>query len=123
MFKLPGYLNAFYDVSKWMQKAAWLGCAWTGLSRPSVDPQKEVNASLSAIDGGLTTYDVECRKISGLSFRQVMQKRKREEEYMAKIGFTPKANEDNNGKAAYPNGNVGKDNDNAVTETITGEEE
>lgn len=123
LFKLPGYLDAFYDVSKWMQKTAWLGCAWTGLSRPSVDPQKEVNASLSAIDGGLTTYDVECRKISGLSFRQVMQKRKREEEYMAKIGFTPKANEDNNGKAAYPNGNVGKDNDNAVTETITGEGE
>ena len=121
LFKLPGYLNAFYDVSKWMQKAAWLGCAWTGLSRPSVDPQKEVNASLSAIDGGLTTYDVECRKISGLSFRQVMQKRKREEEYMAKIGFTPKANEDNNGKAAYPNGNIGEDK--VVTETVTGEGE
>jgi len=106
IIKLPGLLEAFYDSALWVKKSAWLSCVWTGLSRPSVDPQKEVEASLKALDGGLSTYDIECRKISGLSFRQVMQKRKREEEYMAKIGFTPKANEDNNGKSAYPNGNI-----------------
>lgn len=31
-----------------------------------------------------------------------MQKRKREEEYMSQVGFVPHANEDNNGKPAYP---------------------
>ena len=107
--ELPGFISALTDGSRWMERSAWLSCAWTGLSRPSVDPQKEVSASLAALDGGLTTYDDECMRISGHSFRQVMQKRKREEEYMAKIGFTPKANEDNNGKPAYPDGNVDSD--------------
>ena len=81
------------------------------------------SASVNALDAGLSTYDIECRKISGLSFRQVMQKRKREEEYMAKIGFTPKANEDNNGKSAYPNGNIGTNNGKVVTETVTEDED
>lgn len=106
---LPNFINAFYSVDLWKEKSAWLNCAWTGLSRPSVDPQKEVSAALNALDGGLSTYDIECRKISGLSFRQVMQKRKREEEYMAKIGFVPKANENNNGEPSYPDGNINSD--------------
>ena len=33
-----------------------------------------------------------------MSFRQVMQRRKREEDFMKKIGFTPKSNENNNGE-------------------------
>ena len=52
-----------------------------------------------------------------------MQKRKREEEYMAKIGFTPKANEDNNGKSAYPNGNIGEDNGKVISGDNVGDEE
>lgn len=123
MFKLPGLLLAFYDPSMWIKKSAWLNCAWTGLSRPSVDPKDETVASEHKVDSIFSTYDIECRKHSGLSFRQVVQKRKREEEYMAKVGIVPKANEDNNGNAAYPNGNVGKDNGKSVTETVTVEEE
>ena len=121
LFKLPGLLEAFYDSSMWIKKSAWLNCAWTGLSRPSVDPKDETVASEHKVDSIFSTYDIECRKHSGLSFRQVVQKRKREEEYMAKVGIVPKANEDNNGKPAYPNGNIGKDK--VVTETVTGEEE
>lgn len=102
MVTLPEFIPSLVDLTKWDLKAAWLDCVWSGLSRPSVDPQKEVHASQSALDAGLTTYDNECRKTCGLSFRQVMQKRKREEEYMKQIGFVPHANEDNNGKPAYP---------------------
>lgn len=123
LFKLPGLLEAFYDSSLWIKKSAWLNCAWTGLSRPSVDPKDETLASEHKVESIFSTYDIECRKHSGLSFRQVVQKRKREEEYMAKVGIVPKANEDNNGKPAYPNGNVGKDNGKSVTETATVEEE
>ena len=121
LFKLPGLLEAFYDSSMWIKKSAWLNCAWTGLSRPSVDPKDETVASEHKVDSIFSTYDIECRKHSGLSFRQVVQKRKREEEYMAKVGIVPKANEDNNGKPAYPNGNIGEDK--VVTETVTDEEE
>lgn len=95
--QLPEFVPSLVTPSLWQVKSAWLDCVWTGLSRPSVDPLKEVNASQAALDAGLTTYDIECRKTSGLSFRQVMQKRKREEEYMRQIGFVPHANEDNNG--------------------------
>ena len=119
MFKLPGLLEAFYDSSMWIKKSAWLNCAWTGLSRPSVDPKDETVASEHKIDSLFSTYDIECRKHSGLSFRQVVQKRKREEGYIAKAGIVPKANEDNNGHPAYPNGNIGQDNDKVVTETVT----
>ena len=121
LFKLPGLLEAFYDSSIWFKKSAWLNCAWTGLSRPSVDPKDETVASEHKIDSLFSTYDIECRKHSGLSFRQVVQKRKREEGYIAKAGIVPKANEDNNGNPAYPNGNIGEDK--VVTETVTGEEE
>lgn len=111
-FKLPKFLNAFYDVSQWKIKSAWLSCTWTGLSRPSVDPQKEVSAALSAIDGGLSPYDEQCRKLTGMNFRQVMSKRTREERFMANIKFTPHANENNNGEPAYPDGNIKTDEDN-----------
>lgn len=100
---LPGFVSIWLDDTQWKAKAAWLNCVWTGLSRPSVDPQKEVSAALAALDGGLTTYDIECRKISGLSFRQVAQIRKREEDYWKTTGFVPHANENNNGENAYKN--------------------
>lgn len=95
---VPGLISAVYDPSMWKVKSAWLSASWTGLNRPSVDPLKEVEASYKALDSGLTTYDLECRRYSGLSFRQVMQIRKSEEDYMKHMGFTPKANENNNGE-------------------------
>jgi len=97
---VPGLISACFDTARWKERSAWLSCSWTGLNRPAVDPLKEVDASYLALDAGLSTYDIECRRISGLSFRQVMQRRKREEDFMQKIGFTPKANENNNGEPA-----------------------
>lgn len=123
LFKLPGLLEAFYDSSLWIKKSAWLNCAWTGLSRPSVDPKDETVASEHKVDSIFSTYDIECRKHSGLSFRQVVQKRKREEEYMAKVGIVPKANEDNNGNPVYPNGNIDDDKGKIVSGDNGGEEQ
>lgn len=101
IIKLPNFLDIFQDSTRWQEKAAWLSCAWTGLSRPAVDRQKDVNASGKALDEGLTTFDIEARRTCGLSFRQVMLQRKREAKLMEEMGFTPHANEDNNGKPAY----------------------
>jgi len=106
---IPGLVSAIFDSGLWKKKRAWLNCVWTGLSRPSVDPLKEVNAAYNAVDAGLSTYDVECRKISGLSFRQVMMALKREHEYMDKIGFTPKARENNNGEPVTGRNQSGED--------------
>lgn len=98
---VPGLITAVFTPELWKQKAAWLSCVWTGLSRPSVDPLKEVNASQKSVDAGFSTYDIECRKTSGLGFRQVMQTLARERKYMSQIGFVPHADEDNNGKPVY----------------------
>lgn len=99
--EIPGLITAVFDTSLWKQKAAWLGCVWTGLSRPSVDPLKEINASQKAVDAGFSTYDIESRKTCGLGFRQVMQTLARERKYMQQINFVPHADEDNNGKPVY----------------------
>lgn len=99
---LPGFITAFLDSSKWRIKAAWLSCAWSGLSRPSVERTKDVKAANDALDNGLTTFDDECRRLSGKSFRQTIQILKREIDYAHQMGFNPHILEDNNGKNAYP---------------------
>ncbi|MBQ2480460.1 MAG: hypothetical protein II516_04360, partial [Treponema sp.] len=58
-------------------------------------------ASQTLLDNGLTTYDIEARRHSGLSFAQVMQTLKRERELMKRMDFTPHVLEDNNGFPAY----------------------
>ena len=105
--ELPGFLSVIMDSTRWKERAAWLSCAWTGINRPAVDRQKDVNASIAALDAGLTTYDIEARRTSGLSFRQVMAQQARERKQMNAIGFTPKPYEDNNGRPVYDNdGNI-----------------
>lgn len=118
---VPGLINACIDPALWKQKAAWLSCVWTGLSRPSVDPQKEISASQQAVDAGFSTYDIECRKTSGLGFRQVMQTLAREKKYMQQLGFTPHADENNNGEPAY--GPNAADNSDASEDNETVPEE
>ena len=98
---LPGFIRAYGKPDGWQIVNAWLQCAWTGLNRPSVDRQKEAGASQTLLDNGLTTYDLEARRHSGLSFMQVMQTQKRERELMARMNFTPRTLEDNNGNPAY----------------------
>ena len=95
--KAPGFVVAYNDDSKWRIVSAWLSCAWIGLNRPAVDRQKEVNASQTALDNGLTTFDIEARRTCGLSFTQVMQTQKAEREMMKRFKFTPHVDEDNNG--------------------------
>ena len=105
---LPGFITACFDSTKWRIKAAWLSCTWSGLSRPSVERTKDVKAANDALDNGLTTFDDECRRLSGKSFRQTIQQLKNEINFAHQMGFNPHILEDNNGKDAYPEqtGNV-----------------
>ena len=98
---LPGFNRAYGNPEAWRIVSAWMQCTWTGLNRPSVDRQKEAVASQTLLDNGLTTYDLEARRHSGLSFMQVMQTQKRERELMKRMDFTPHTLEDNNGLPAY----------------------
>lgn len=99
--ELPGFVRAYGNPEAWRIVNGWMQCVWTGLNRPSVDRNKEANASQTLLDNGLTTYDIEARRHSGLSFAQVMQTLKRERELMAKTDFVPHVLENNNGEPAY----------------------
>lgn len=100
VLNLPKYMKALME-NDWQVLAAWQGCTWTGLNRPSIDPEKEARASQLLLDNGLSTYDIETRRHTGLSFAQVQQTLKHERELMERMGFVPHTMEDNNGKPVY----------------------
>lgn len=99
--ELPGFVRAYGVPAQWRTVSAWKQCTWTGLNRPSVDRLKEAQASQTLLDNGLTTFDIEARRHSGLSFAQVQQTLKRERELMKRMGFVPHTLEDANGNPAY----------------------
>ena len=97
----PGFLQAYGDVTKWRVVSAWLQCTWLGLSRPSVDREKEIRASQLAVDNGFSTFDKEALRNSGMTLKQVLQQQKKERALMKRTGFIPHVDENNNGEPAY----------------------
>lgn len=90
-------LDAWRNPKKWREYGAWINADWTGLSRPSVDYLKDVKAGAEARKNGFTTQDMQCRKLSGLPFKTVVKKIKRENELAKKLGVSFTSEEDQNG--------------------------
>ncbi|MBP7735945.1 MAG: phage portal protein [Spirochaetes bacterium] len=95
-WKAPGFLDAWRDLSRWKELNAWVNAHWTGISRPSVDIQKDVNACGSALDYGFCTQDWAARRISGQSYKSILVTRKREIDAMKKAGLSFQSEENNN---------------------------
>jgi capsid protein len=87
---LPGFLATIARPRQRNLQEAWLKCEWTGISRPSVDIQKEANALRNMVTGGWITNDQISREFSGMDFRTVQTKLRREKELMDRNGFTQK---------------------------------
>ena len=89
-------LDSWRDPRRWREFGAWVNSVWTGINRPSVDFKKDVDAAAKAIDYGLTTQNQQCMKLSGLPYKVVLQKRKREIEAMKAAGISFASEEDQN---------------------------
>jgi capsid protein len=49
-------------------RRAWLNCEWTGINKPSIDPQKEATAADVRIAAGLTTREREAKLYNGSEY-------------------------------------------------------
>jgi capsid protein len=84
---LPGFLTCVFNPKKWKLSGAWLKCEWSGLSRPSVDIQKEANAMRNLLAMGVITHDMVAKQFSGMDFRAVQNKLEIERQLMDSHGF------------------------------------
>jgi len=79
------FLNPIYEIAmtEWVRtgkivatgyaedvllRRAWLNCEWTGINKPSIDPQKEATAADVRIAAGLTTREREAKLYNGSEF-------------------------------------------------------
>jgi len=63
-----------------MPRKAYTVCTWNGISRPVVDPVKEVNAVKTRLDLGHTTGEREAKAYNGSDFRENINRLKTENE-------------------------------------------
>ena len=77
-----------------------MNCQWSGISRPSVDILKEVNAAEKAINAGVGTADWWNRRITGQNYFHVVKQQKREREFAKKMGVIFSSEENQNREPA-----------------------
>jgi lambda family phage portal protein len=95
--KAPGYLEA-KRTGDFRTVNAWTNAEWSGLSRPSVDINKDAKAAETSIGLRIATYDYWSRRITGMSFRNTLQKIARENKLMERAKITSSVDENNNGE-------------------------
>lgn len=67
-------------------RAAWLRARWVPPGRGYIDPTREIQASLEAIQGGLSTYSDELAQ-QGKDWEEVFEQEQREVEYRKSLGL------------------------------------
>lgn len=82
----PGLLQA-WRKKDWLTLGAWYSTLWIGLSRPSIDINKDVDAQIKMINQGLTTHERAARGLNGSSFTKNIKKLKKELETSKGILF------------------------------------
>jgi len=99
---IPGLMEVLFNPKKWLIRGAWLKCEWAGLSRPSVDIQREAGALIGLLKVGCMTNDILSRRFTGKSFKAIQYTLQRERKLMTRLGFTSEIDENVQGEPAYP---------------------
>lgn len=71
-------------------RAAYSACQFIGPAKGHVDPTKEVQASILALDAGITTLKAVCAE-QGLDWEEVLEQRAIENDKIEELGITPMA--------------------------------
>lgn len=69
----PGYIDG-----NWRYKQAVLACTWIGPSPINIDPKKEVEAHILAINAGLETKEQACRELFQTDYEETAERIERE---------------------------------------------
>lgn len=72
--KADGFVDAYFDKTKFEIKQSWLSILWTGTIKPSLKLNDEVSSHRSLIEAGWTTNSHACRALTGLKFDRVIKK-------------------------------------------------
>lgn len=84
--RLDGY---YFDASR---RFAWQRAEFLGEAVPSIDPEKEVNAAIAAIDAGLSTRAREARLLNGMDTSTIIRVLATEEAQMRRAGLVKDQN-------------------------------
>jgi capsid protein len=98
---MPGFQAVLFNPKLRKMRAAWLKTEWSGLSRPSVDIQREAGALISVLATGNITNDYISRRFSGVSYQANQYKLARDRRLAKRLGFVSSIDEDTMGKPAY----------------------
>ncbi len=79
----PGY---FSDP---VMRRAYLSCDWIGDAPGSIDPQKEVAASIELVTGGFSNHKIETMRLTGRNWSDVHLQLVREHEMRVAAGLEP----------------------------------
>lgn len=86
-----GRINAPGFFTDPILRAAYLGCDWVGPSQGQLDPVKEMNAEVMAIQHGLTTHEAAATRLNGSQFdrniEQLIQENKKLREARDELGY------------------------------------
>ena len=85
----PGYLEG-----DWMFRKSVLACTWIGPSPINIDPKKEVEAHILAINAGLETKEDAVREMYGRDFEETAERRLHEKELEQSLGLAEDLNPD-----------------------------
>jgi len=69
-----------------IKRLAWCSSLWKGPSMLNIDPVKNVKAALLSIEGGLSTREIEAKKLSDNKFDAVVEKLSEENKKMKELG-------------------------------------
>lgn len=81
-----GRINAPGFFNDPLLREAWLGSEWVGPSQGQLDPVKEVDAEILAIQNGLTTHEAAAARINGSDWDTNMDQLEMENRKMAALG-------------------------------------